>query len=412
MFEFVNERLINSATDAYSGLPKFQVLNDKKTLRIYRFGDFDAGNIVNRTVYKTRWSAPRKPIIKINITDTIIPKEDGVVKNIRLMIDLRRRGSVNSEYSTYNSRIKAKPMVANMEIKKGDTKISIAETLVQIFKDQDFLYDNLRVNIHTDSSTKYQIVIEGEDEFQYFHNVEIQELVPWNVAALGTYYPVEPVWRTLLTYVGKNNEDTQLQNGELPERFGKEGFGTYWTMLKNVQIQNSKRTDIFAVDNDDTRLIPGVNYNQYVLDYRVKRDITGMQAVGQELVSVTKHVMWVNADLEDQFDEVLKSAGIIVNDVDIKAADRTDEITVPGTFSASVATDGTNGKVLTILSEPDEGERALGWTIRCTDESVAIISDVSATTATVKPLAEGSAQLVIEFEDNVTSKVVDLTVSA
>ena len=118
MFEFLNERLINSATDAFSGRPKFEKL-DSHTFRIYRFGTFDANCIIGRTVYKTKSSQPVKPSIEITVPASIIPSS-GEIKNIRLNIDLRRSGSVNSEYSTYNSRIKAKPMIVNLEINSND----------------------------------------------------------------------------------------------------------------------------------------------------------------------------------------------------------------------------------------------------------------------------------------------------
>ena len=386
MFEFVNERLINSAIDAYSGRPKFESL-DNKTFRIYRFGTFDSNFIVNRTIYKTRSSQPVKPVIEITITDTIIPNDESV-KNIRLMVDLRLSGSVNSEYSTYNSRVKAKPMVANLAITKNDTKEKIAAAFVQIFKDQDYLYDNLRVNfsLKDNGSNKHVIVITGETEFQYFNNVEVQELVPWNTAALGTYYPVEPVWVTLIKY----------DAGSETTRFGKEGFGTYWTMLKNVQIQNSNRTDVFSVDNDDTRLIPGASYTQYVLDYRVKRDITGMQAVGQELVSITKHIMWVNDAIVSDFDKVLQASGIIIEDIGNK-------ITEVSVTPESVSVIKTASQAVTVTTTPAGGN----FTARILNPEVASIT-IEGTTITVKGVEttkQLETQLVIEFEDGIVKSI-------
>ena len=399
MFEFVNERIINSKIDHFSGRNKFENL-DEKTFRVYRFGTFDAGNVINRTVYKTPWSAPVKPVITITVPASIIPTTAGEVKNIRLMIDLRLSGSVNSEYSTYNSRIKAKPMVANLQIDNTYNVNDVALYLTQIFKDQDYLYDNLRVSV---SNAGAVITITGETEFQWFYNVEIQELVNWNMAALGNYYPVEPVWKTVAKY-DATAEDT---------RFGKEGFGTYWTMLKNVQIQTSLRTDVFAVDNDDTKLMPGANYNQYVLDYRCKRDITGMGAVGQELVSITKHVLWVNADIAADFEDVLRNSGLIVDDVTIKAADTTISINGDADLTLSLATDGedgTNGKKVTIAFTP--AENVLGYTARSVNPEAVEILDIEADGVTLLPKADsGSTQIVFEFEDNV-NKVLNVTLSA
>ena len=383
MFEFVNERLINSATDAYSGRPKFEKLPKGSGFRIYRYGTFEANHIVNGTVYKTPSSQPIKPSIEITIPDSIIPTQVGEVKNIRLMVEVRRRGSVRSDYSTYNSRVKARPIVANLTITKDDTAKGIAAEFVEILKDQDFLYDNLVINFKLKTDGGTTIVLSGEDEFQYFYNVEVQELVNWNTAALGTYYPVEPVWRTLVKY----DADTKVD--------GKEGFGTYWTMLKNIQIQNSNRTDIFSQDNDDTRLIPGASYTQYVLDYRHHRDITGMGAVGQELVSITKHIMWVNDDLVEEFDAMLSSADVIVDNIDL-------DVTSLTVSPETVTVQKGNTAVLTITTNPAGGM----YYTESLDEKVATVDD-----KTITGVEVGETQVVVSGEDG-NFKAVDVTVTA
>ena len=380
MFEFVNERLINSATDAFSGRPKFEKIGSG--FRIYRFGTFETKYIVKGTVYKTKSSQPVKPSIEITVPASIIPTA-GETKNIRLNIDLRRAGSVNSEYSTYNSRIKAKPMVVNLEITSTDTAAKIAAAFVDGLSKQDFAYDNLRIGykLKTDGGTT--IVLTGEDEFQYFNNVTIEELTPWNVAALGNYYPVEPVWKVIVNY----DTDTKID--------GKQGFGTYWTMLKNVQIQNSNRTDVFSQDNDDTALVKGATYTQYVLNYRVPREITGMGAVGQELVSHTKHIMWVNDSIVDEFEAVLKSAGVLIDDVEVDISGLT---VTPDSVTVKVGATSN----LTITTTPAGGM----YYTESLDEEIATIND-----KTIKGVSAGTTQVVVTAEDGHT-KQISVTVTA
>ena len=266
---------------------------------------------------------------------------------------------------------------------KDDTAKGIAAEFVEILKDQDFLYDNLVINFKLKTDGGTTIVLSGEDEFQYFYNVEVQELVNWNTAALGTYYPVEPVWRTLVKY----DTDTKID--------GKEGFGTYWTMLKNIQIQNSNRTDIFSQDNDDTRLIPGASYTQYVLDYRHHRDITGMGAVGEELVSITKHIMWVNDDLVEEFDAMLSSADVIVDNIDLEVKSLT-------VSPETVTVQKGNTAVLTITTNPAGGM----YYTESLDEKVATVDD-----KTITGVEVGETQVVVSGEDG-NFKAVDVTVTA
>lgn len=381
MLEFKNERIINSDIDAYSGLPKFEKL-DSNTFRIYRYGTFDTKNIIGRTIYKTKSSKPVKPYVEITVPGSIIPAA-GETKNIRLNVDLRLSGSVNSEYSTYSSRVKGKPVRANLKITSNDTAAKIAAALVEILERQDMSYDNLRINCKLKTNGSATIVLTGENEFQYFNDVTIEELVPWNNAALGNYYPVEPVWEPVASY----DTGTKID--------GQEGFGTYFTMLKNVQIQTSNRTDVFSQDNDDTALVKGASYTQYVLDYRVVRDITGMGAVGEELVSITKHIMWVNDNLVSDFDNLLQSVGVIINDVDLN-------ITALSVTPAKVTVSVGNTSDLTITTTPAGGM----YYTESLDESVATING-----KTITGVSAGSTQVIVNAEDG-NIKQVEVTVTA
>ena len=166
-------------------------------------------------------------------------------------------------------------------------------------------------------------------------------------------------------------------------------------MLKNIQIQNSNRTDIFSQDNDDTRLIPGASYTQYVLDYRHHRDITGMGAVGQELVSITKHIMWVNDDLVEEFDAMLSSADVIVDNIDL-------DVTSLTVSPETVTVQKGNTAVLTITTNPAGGM----YYTESLDEKVATVDD-----KTITGVEVGETQVVVSGEDG-NFKAVDVTVTA
>lgn len=307
MFEFVNEVIINSAKDSLSGLDKFDspMISGEKGFRVLRVGDYKTANIKGRKIYKTSASNPQVSISEITITKTVIPTTAGVINHIRLAIGMQLSGSADSYFAETMDDRRRRMFYANLDVVSTDTASKIASKLAEIINKQGNFYNNLRFKADPDGD---KITVTSANEFQLFNVLEVQKLEDFSTAALGNYYPKEPVYRTILT-----GSHTQT---------AKEGVGTYWTMLKNVQIQTSLRTGIFNQDNDDSKIVPGASYNQYVFDYECERDHTGMGAVGEKLVSITKAVFWVNTSISNTFETAVKAAEVVIDDVE-KASDNT-----------------------------------------------------------------------------------------
>ena len=303
MFEFVNEVIINSAKDSLSGLNKFDnQISGEQGFRVLRVGDYKTANIKGGKIYKTTASDPKVSISEITITDAVKPATAGVINHIRLAIGMQLSGSADSYFAETMDDRRRRMFYANLDVVSTDTAANIASKLVDIIKKQGNFYNNLRFKATVKDA---KITITSANEFQLFNVLEVQKLEDFSTAALGNYYPKEPIYTTILT--GTNTQIAQ------------EGVGTYWTMLKNVQIQTSLRTGIFNQDNDDSKIVPGASYNQYVFDYECERDHTGMGAVGEKLVSITKAVFWVNTSISDTFETAVKAAGVVIE----KASDNT-----------------------------------------------------------------------------------------
>lgn len=304
MFEFVNEVIINSAKDSLSGLNKFDKFDNQisgeQGFRVLRVGDYKTANIKGGKIYKTSASNPQVSISEITIADAVKPTTAGVINHIRLAIGMQLSGSADSYFAETMDDRRRRMFYANLDVVSTDTAPNIASKLAEIINKQGNLYNNLRFKANLDSA---KITVTSANEFQLFNVLEVQKLEDFSTAALGNYYPKEPVYRTILT-----GSHTQT---------AKEGVGTYWTMLKNVQIQTSLRTGIFNQDNDDSKIVPGASYNQYVFDYECERDHTGMGAVGEKLVSITKAVFWINTTISDNFETAVKAAGVVVDDIEV-----------------------------------------------------------------------------------------------
>lgn len=382
MFEYSQERIFNSAIDAFSGLDVFQVLDEakngaaykgKKILRVMHFADFDPSFIKGRVIFKTTASDPAKELGSIEIVNPILNEAETVTAELRLALTIELSNSYMSEYATQDSLYGKKPFCINITVKGGETAEVICARLVELIKAQHAYYGNLRFEVWQDSDNKAVLTYKATNEFQRFKNVKFEMMKEFNMAALGHYYPKEPVYVTVAT-------------GNLIEH-GKEGVGTYWTLLKNVQIQNSYRTNIFSQDNDDSRIREGAKYNQYIFRYVSPRDITGMGAVGQALVSVTEHVLWINQDIADNFETAAKSAGVLIDDV-FKSYPETLTVTPP---EMNIAVDG-NGTITV-------DAQGANWTPRSLNPEVATVAILDATTANVVGVAAGEALIEIAAED-------------
>ena len=85
---------------------------------------------------------------------------------------------------------------------------------------------------------------------------------------------------------------------------GKEGFGTYQWILKNLRLPTAARTSWTAINADEAPII-GAKYNEYVIRYCVNRGIMGGDAVGEVTKSLTTHVFYVNQSVSASFETAL-----------------------------------------------------------------------------------------------------------
>lgn len=386
MFEYSKEQIFNSATDAFSGRSVFTKVGDN-TLKVYRYGDFDVNFIKDKTIYKTTASDPVKEIAEVTIP-TVTFGTGETSKELRFHLITQLSGSYNSEYANNASIFPFKPFDISITVTSTDTPTTIAKTFADLINEQSAYYGNLRFSVVANAA---KITITANNEFQRFKTIEIQQLKNFEIAALGNYYPKNPVYEVIAT----GSVTTQ----------GKEGFGTYWTMLKNVQIQTSLRTDIFAQDNDDSRIVSGAKYNQYVIRYRHPRDITGMGAVGQELVSVTEFVLWINQDIADTFEDIAREIGAVIDNVDV-------DVTSVTLSKYTVTITGTESDTVTVTTVPAGGT----WMAKSLDTKVATTSFVKASSpgesssVKITGVAPGSTSVVIETEDAQTA-TISVTVS-
>lgn len=140
------------------------------------------------------------------------------------------------------------------------------------------------------------------DEYQLFTKAEIQKFNPdLNTALVGGEFV------TIATALPADDPDHDGQNTIVKS---KEGFGTYWMILKDLRLPTLEARR-FAALNEEELPVAGAKYNQYTIYYCKERGIMGGDAVGEVTKSMTTHVFYVKEDLATDFETALSNIGTV-----------------------------------------------------------------------------------------------------
>lgn len=86
---------------------------------------------------------------------------------------------------------------------------------------------------------------------------------------------------------------------------GKNGFGTYSQLLKDLRLPTAVHNHWLSVQKDEMPIV-GANYNQYIINYYAPSTANpSFTAIGNRSMSETTHVFWVKSDLVDDFEAIL-----------------------------------------------------------------------------------------------------------
>lgn len=303
MFTYTNTVVINSDTDELSGLVKFEGKDNQ--FRVKRVGRFNKDSV--------KYISKREGYKGIISTATFIPptapSEAGAEDFYRIELFMRLSGSQASTMATAATVYKSKPIHIEFKVAHGDNASTIADNMVKAVR---FFQQNLYPYIKASKDESNKVVISGTDEYEVFNKAELQKLV----SATVSVYP-----------------DDQNQYKKVSEAVianGKEGFGTYTYIMKNLRLPTLEALR-FGSPTQDEMPVMGMLYNQYTLEYCKDRGIMGSDAVGDTVTSITHHVFFVRQDLASAFEAAITAAGLsletITNDNDPVAPEI--KVTIP-----------------------------------------------------------------------------------
>ena len=97
-------------------------------------------------------------------------------------------------------------------------------------------------------------------------------------------------------------------------KFGKNAFGTYSQIIKDLRLPTAANYQWSAIRQVETPIV-GAIYNQYIIEYHAPANSHPLSVVGGRLNSYTTHVFWVknDADLVSAWETALKKVGTIID---------------------------------------------------------------------------------------------------
>lgn len=295
MFKWTNTLIVNSNLDS-SGKAKWSAQPEDTdsgvvgSFEFKRVNKFLKPNVVH--IYKRAASDP----VLGKVTFTM---DNQGVGNYRVALYIRLSGSQNSYYSN-DFVFKGKPLMYEFAVKDASaTAADIAKEAARVIEKIQTIYGDHWIKASANGNI---LVIEGMDEYQLFTKAEIQKFDPTlNTALVGGEFV------TIATALPADDPDYDGVNTIVKS---KEGFGTYWMILKDLRLPTLEARR-FAALNEEELPVAGAKYNQYTIYYCKERGIMGGDAVGEVTKSMTTHVFYVKEDLAADFEAALGNIGTV-----------------------------------------------------------------------------------------------------
>ena len=287
MFQFTTTTLINDNLDYTTKLPRWTVQQEKGdkvgSFNIKRVGNFKKPYVA--AIYKKEYSAP--VLAKATLDLTKITSVSGV---FNIFMYIRLSGNQNSLYSN-DMVFKGKPFNIQFEKKAGESASQLATKVAGIVNKYLNMYNYKYFNVKAIDS---KLEIEAVDEYQRFTELDVQEYTD----RAGGFVTI---------FSAKEASDPEYDKANTLVQ-GKEGFGTYQHIIKDLRIPTLDVRRWEAPLQDEVPIING-KYNQYIIYYKKDRGLMGGAAVGQQVISQTTHVFYVNQSIATKFEAGLTAIG-------------------------------------------------------------------------------------------------------
>ena len=309
MFKFGTTTVINSNEDfTVKGSPLFsgQAATTSESGKeipanffVKRVNKFLKPNV--KAIYVRRHNDAELAQVKIDLSGITEP---GVY---RIALYIRLQGSQN-EYYANDYVFKGKPFFIEFEKTASTGTVTLAEKVVKIAKKyMQMVYEFPLINVTNEGNT---VVLNATDEYQRFTMVELQQydenagLHQSCCSNVGDFVTIDTI-----------DEDSSLHDGHITwgkvgtkELRGKEGFGTYRQLIKDLRLPTAMNRRWGGIIADETPIV-NATYDQYTIYYCTQVGVQGLAHVGDTVQAATRHIFFVNTALKNDWEAALVNIG-------------------------------------------------------------------------------------------------------
>ena len=280
-----------------------ELKKDEKGFSIQRFGEYKTRNVLNQKMFKTPGIRGKKSVMTIECDGLIAKDAEGVYEaglyNFTFAIKMPNR--FYGEYAHPNYMGFFKPVMIGFEV-SPDLAADGTKLAKVIANDLNLVIpaNNKFVYVKAEGS---KVILTIPDVYGHFGEYRFERYDPTMCdSCLGEYF-------------SRNVED------KITIVDGLEPFCTGQWLIENYRFPSYPNVR-YAALNEDEYPIAGALYTEYTFTYCANRiGFGGMSGVGQEVSAVTKHVLFVENSLVDDFEKVIKDAGIDIVGPDTPAGD-------------------------------------------------------------------------------------------
>lgn len=280
-----------------------ELRKDEKGFSIQRFGEYKTRNVLSQKMFKTPGVRGKKSVMTIECDGLIAKDAEGVYEaglyNFTFAIKMPNR--FYGEYAHPNYMGFFKPVMIGFEV-SPDLAADGTKLAKVIANDLNLVIpaNNKFVYVKAEGS---KVILTIPDVYGHFGEYRFERYDPTMCdSCLGEYF-------------SRNVED------KITIVDGLEPFCTGQWLIENYRFPSYPNVR-YAALNEDEYPIAGALYTEYTFTYCANRiGFGGMSGVGQEVSAVTKHVLFVENSLVDDFEKVIKDAGIDIVGPDTPAGD-------------------------------------------------------------------------------------------
>lgn len=304
MFKFGTTTVINSNEDfTVKGSPLFsgQAATTSESGKeipanffVKRVNKFLKPNV--KAIYVRRHNDAELAQVRIDLSEITDP---GIY---RIALYIRLQGSQN-EYYANDYVFKGKPFFIEFEKTESTGTVTLAEKVVKIArKYMQMVYELPLIKVTNEGNT---VVLTGTDEYQRFTMVELQQfdenagLHQSCCSNVGDFVTIDTI-----------DENSSKYNGKITwgDSKGKEGFGTYRQLVKDLRLPTAMNRRWGGIIADEAPIV-NATYDQYTIYYCAKIGVQGLAYVGDTVESATRHIFFVNTALKDDWEAALANIG-------------------------------------------------------------------------------------------------------